>query len=97
MRIAADHRSDVGTGCCMGQAGMVAEGLGLPHRVLVPATTALTGFQVVMACSQPGMCCVGTMAFETMVRGKSTMNPNEAAASGLFELSPTQAAIHETE
>ena len=50
---------------------MVPDGFGLPQRTRVPATTALTGFQMAMAWSHPGMCWVGTMALETNVAGKT--------------------------
>ncbi len=50
-----------------------------------------------MACSQPGMCWVGTMALETKASGKRTMKPNEAADSGLLDRSPTLAETHESE
>jgi hypothetical protein len=63
-RIAADHRSDIATGCCIGQAWTAPDGLGSAHRTLAAATTALTGFQVAIACSQPGMCWVGTIALD---------------------------------
>ena len=72
-------------------------GSGCPRACARPAHTALTGFQSATACSHPGMCWVGTMAFETKANGKSTMKPNEAADSGLFEFSPTHAAIHDSE
>ena len=36
------------------------------------------------------------MALDTKASGKSTMKPNEAADSGLFEFSPTQAATHDS-
>jgi len=81
----------------MGHALTAADGLGLPHRCLVPAQTALTGFQLAMACIQPGMCSVGTMALDTKANGNRTMNPNDAADSGLFEFRPTHAAIHVSE
>ena len=37
------------------------------------------------------------MALETKAMGNSTMNPKEAADSGLFARSPTQAETHEIE
>ena len=43
------------------------------------------------------MCWVGTSALDTNASGNSTMNPNEAADSGLLLLSPTHAAIHDSE
>src|ERR1700687_718885 len=76
-RISADQMRAASTGCCIGQAWMAPEGLGLPHRSRAPAVTALTGFQSAMACSHPGMCCVGTMALDTKASGKSTMKPND--------------------
>ena len=69
-RIATDQISAASTGCCIGHACTMAEGFGLPHRSRAPATTALTGFQFATACSQPGMCWVGTKALETKVRGE---------------------------
>ena len=95
-RIPTDQISAISTGCCMDQAGIVPEGFGFPHKTRVPAITALTGFHVAIACNHPGMCCVGTNALDTKVIGNSTMNPNDAADSGLFELSPTHAATHVT-
>jgi hypothetical protein len=50
----------------MGQAWMVAEGLGLPHRLRAAAVTALTGFQSAMTLSTAGMRWVGTSPLETM-------------------------------
>ena len=47
-RSATDHSSEAATGCCMGQAWMLAEGLGLPHSWRAAAVTALTGFQSAM-------------------------------------------------
>ncbi len=58
--------------------------------------TALTGFQFATTWSHPGMCWVGTNALDTKVSGNSTMKPNEAADSGLFEFSPTHAETHDT-
>ena len=96
-RISTDQMSEASTGCCMGQAWTTDDGFGLPHRCRVPAQTALTGFQFAMACIHPGMCNVGTMALETKDNGNRTMNPNDAADSGLLELRPTHAAIHVSE
>ena len=96
-RISTDQIRAASTGCCMGHAWMVADGFGFPQRFRAPAVTALTGFQSAIACNHPGMCCVGTMAFETKASGNRTMKPNEAADSGLLLLSPTHAAIHDNE
>ena len=74
----------------------MADGFGLPHRLRVAATTALTGFQLATTCSHPGMCWVGTNALDTNVSGNKTMNPKEPADSGLLEFSPTQADTHDT-
>src|SRR5207248_997680 len=95
-RITADQASAACTGCCIGHAWIVPDGFGFPHSTRVPDTTALTGFQVVIACSQPGMCWVGTMALDTKVSGSSKMKPNEAAVSGLLAFSPRQADTHDT-
>src|SRR5215813_3373085 len=96
-RISTDQASDASMGCCIGQASIDADGFGLSQSWRAPAVTALTGFQSAMACSQPGMCWVGTMALDTNASGNSTMNPNEAADSGLLLLSPTHAATHDSE
>ena len=96
-RITTDQINAASTGCCIGQAWILADGFGLPHRSRAPAHTALTGFQSAMACIQPGMASVGTMALDTKARGNSTMKPNEAADSGLLEFMPTMAAIHVNE
>ncbi|MGH3179325.1 MAG: hypothetical protein ACRDPF_36290, partial [Streptosporangiaceae bacterium] len=52
-RITTDQISAACTGCCIGQAWIVPDGFGFPHSTRVAATTALTGFQVVIAWSQP--------------------------------------------
>ena len=76
---------------------MVAEGLGFPQSCRAPAATALTGFQLATVCNHPGMCCVGTSAFDTNTSGNRTMKPKDVADSGLLLLSPTHAAIQEME
>src|SRR5215470_9620063 len=96
-RISADQASAASMGCCIGQALIDADGFGLSQSWRAPAVTALTGFQSAAACSQPGMCWVGTIALDTNASGNSTMNPNEAADSGLLLLSPTHAATHDNE
>src|SRR5277367_309842 len=72
-RISADQASDGSMGCWIGQAGIDADGFGLSQSWRAAAVTALTGFQSAMACSQPGMCWVGTSALDTNARGNSTM------------------------
>ena len=42
-RMATDQRSDAATGCCMGHAWIVADGLGLAKSCRHAAVTALTG------------------------------------------------------
>ena len=96
-RMTMDQISAASTGCCMGQADTEADGLGFPNSCRAPAVTALTGFQSAIAWSQPGMCSVGTRALEMKASGNRTMNPNEAADSGLLLFKPTQAATHERE
>ena len=54
----------------------------MPHSSRAPAQTALTGFQSAMACIQPGMSAVGTMALDTKASGNRTMKPNDAARLG---------------
>ena len=49
----------------LGQARMVADGLGSAHRCRAAAVTALTGFQSAMARKTAGMCPVRTRALET--------------------------------
>src|SRR3984957_8902460 len=95
-RMTTDQISAASTGCCIGQACTMADGFGLPHRSRAPATTALTGFQFATTCSHPGMCWVGTNAFDTNVSGNRTMKPTEAADSGLLDFNPTQAETHDT-
>src|SRR6202034_1660870 len=95
-RIATDQISAASTGCCIGQACTMAEGVGLPQRSRAPATTALTGFQFATACSHPGMCWVGTKALDTNVSGNKMMKPNEPPASVLLEFRPTQADTQPT-
>ena len=92
--ITTDQINAASTGCCIGQALITCDGFGLFQRSRTPAQTAETGFQSAMACIQPGMCAVGTMALETKAKGNSTMKPNEAAASGLLAFNPTHWAIH---
>src|ERR1700722_15694475 len=94
-RITTDQIRAPSTGCCMGQAWSVAEGLGLPKSWRAPAVTLLTGFQLAITWSHPGMCWVGTRELEMKANGNSAMNPNEAADSGPFLSRPTQAATHE--
>ena len=96
-RISTDQASDASMGCCIGQALIDADGFGFCQSWRAAAVTALTGLQSAMACSQPGMCWVGTSALDTNASGNSTMNPNEAADSGLLLLSPTHAATHDRE
>src|SRR5262245_17664914 len=84
-KITTDQIREASIGCCIGQARTIADGFGFPQRWRSAAQTALTGFQFAMACSQPGMCSVGTMALETKASGNSTMKPKEAADSGLLE------------
>ena len=48
-KIITDQVSAASTGCCIGHALIVPDGLGFPHSTRLPATTALTGFQVVIA------------------------------------------------
>ena len=78
-------------------ASITCDGFGLSHRSRTAAHTAETGFQSAIACIQPGMCAVGTMALDTKAKGNSTMNPNEAADSGLLAFNPTHWAIHVSE
>jgi hypothetical protein len=47
-RITTDQISAAATGCCIGHAWIVPDGFGFPQSTRVPATTALTGFQVVI-------------------------------------------------
>ena len=96
-KMSRDHRSDASIGCCIGQAWMAADGFGFPQRCRAAAQTALTGFQSATACIHPGMCAVGTIAFETNASGNRTMKPNEAADSGLFEFMPTMEATQVSE
>lgn len=86
-RITAEQITAAATGCCIGHAWIVPDGLGFPHSTRVPATTALTGFQVVIAWSQPGMCWVGIRALETKARGRSRMKPKPpyVAGSSVFD------------
>ena len=82
-RIASDHNSDAATGCCIGQAWIVAEGFGLPKRWRAAAVTALTGFQSAMAAAS-GHSWVGTMAFETMASRKQNDQPDALRRLGAF-------------
>ena len=52
---AIDQIKDAATGCCIGQALIVADGFGLWNSWRVAAATALTGFQSAMARSQGGI------------------------------------------
>src|SRR5215813_2053801 len=88
---ATDQASTASSGCCMGQASIVAAGLVPPNSDLQAAATALIGFQSAKVCSQDGMPWVGTNAFETNVSGRKTMNPSCCAASGLRSIMPAQA------
>ena len=90
-----DQASAASTGCCIGQAWIEADGLGLPKRCRTAAVTALTGFHVAMACSHPGMLFVGTRAFDTMARGNRMISPIPWADSGPLETIPRQAQPHD--
>ena len=46
---AIDRSSAASTGCCMGQARMAVDGLGLADGCRAAAVTALRGFQSAMA------------------------------------------------
>src|SRR5580692_5284952 len=89
-RSATDHSSEAATGCCMGQAWMVAEGLGLPHSCRAAEVTALTGFQSAMTRNTVGMRWVGTSALETIARGKRMTRPIPWADSGPLLTMPRQ-------
>jgi hypothetical protein len=67
-RISTVQAGEASMGCCIGQALIDADGFGLSQSWRAPAVTALTGFQSAMACSQPGMCWVGTIALDTNPR-----------------------------
>jgi hypothetical protein len=56
---------------------------------------ALTGFQSVIARSQPGIPFVGTSALETNESGKSTRKPKLWADSAPFATRPTQPPAHD--
>src|ERR1022692_6378 len=90
VRRATDHRSAAVTGCCMGQAWMLADGFGLAQRWRAAAVTALTGFQSAMRRMAAGMCSVGTSALETIARGKRITGPMPWAVSGLLLATPRQ-------
>src|SRR6185437_7559549 len=94
-RSATDHSSEAATGCCMGQAWMVAEGLGLPHSWRAAVVTALTGFQSAMNLSTAGMRWVGTSALETMARGNRMTRPTPCADSGPLLTMPRQPQPHD--
>ena len=69
-------------GCCIVQAWIDADGLGLSQSWRAAAVTALTGFQSAMACSQPGMCWVGTSAAIAAELPLYTTNPDDFAGLG---------------
>src|ERR1700728_339109 len=91
----SDHPTAASTGCCIGHAETVLDGLGLPNRCRTAAVTALTGFQLAIAWSQPGIPAVGTSAFDTMARGNKMMSPTPWADSGPFETIPRHAHAQE--
>jgi hypothetical protein len=95
-RITTDQISAASIGCCIGHAWIVLDGFGFPQRVRVPATTALTGFQVVIVWSQSGMPWVGTIALDMNVSGKRMIKPSDDAVSGFFAFRPMQAETHDT-
>src|SRR5215469_14536527 len=94
--MAIDQASAVQTGCCIDQAVLADEGLGLPHSTRQAAVTALTGFQSARVRSQLAIPRVGTSALETNESGKSTRKPKLWAVSGPFTHRPTQAASHDS-
>ena len=76
-KMAIDHKSAASTGCCMGQAGIEADGIGVPEQVAgagghgahrVPIGD---GLQPVRACR-----VVGTSALEMKASGNRTMKPD---------------------
>src|SRR5262249_16960850 len=95
-RIASDHAAAVHTGCCIDQAALAADGLGLPHSTRQAAVTALTGFQSAMVRSQSGMPRVGTSALEMNDSGNSTRKPKLCAVPPPFAHRPTQPASHDS-
>ena len=92
----SDQSTDATTGCCIGQASMVADGLGLWNSGRAAAVTALTGFQLAIVCRIGGMWAVGTSALETNAIGNRITSPIPCADSGLLLTMPTQAQAHES-
>jgi hypothetical protein len=86
-----DHKTVDNSGCCIGQAAMSEDGLGLPKRFRHADATALTGFQSATVRSHAGMPWVGTNVLETNTKGRKKMKPTAAAASGFFTNMPAQA------
>src|ERR1700677_124851 len=89
--MANDQSTAAHTGCCMGQAWMVDDGLGLPKRWRHDEVAALTGFQLANVSSQVGMCWVGTKALEMKARGNTMSRPRDCADSGPLLTRPRQA------
>ena len=90
-RITTDQMMAASIGCCMGQAGMVDDGFGLPHSSRTAAATALTGFQAAIVPSQVGRPLVGTKALDTNASGNRMISPIDCADSGPFTPRPMQA------
>src|SRR5262245_62775779 len=92
---ATDHSSDVAIGCCIGQTPTAAEGFGLWKSSRAAAVTALTGFQSAIVRRTDGIRSVGTIALETIARGKTITRPIPCADSGPLLTIPMQAHIQE--
>ena len=83
--------SDAATGCCIGQAPIEADGLGLPNSSRAAAATALTGFQSAIVRNTSGIRWVGTRAFDTNASGNRITSPVLWADSGPLLRMPRQA------
>ena len=97
-RMATDQINEASMGCCIGQACTVAEGFGFPQSWRAAAVTALTGFQLAMACNQPGMCRVGHHG----VRDEGQREQHDEVRTkpptpGSWSSMPTHAATHASE
>src|SRR5262245_47811222 len=94
-RSVIDQMSEAAIGCCIGQAPLVADGLGLWKSRRAAAVTALTGFQSATVRTKAGMFPVGTTALEMKASGKRITSPTPCADSGPLLTMPRQAQPHE--